>query len=320
MVRSASLESRITGGLLAACLGDALGLPYEGVPRQRLDEQPVVGMAETGRRGLPAGTWSDDSSLLFCLADSLCDGYDPADIAERFLDWWHNGVWTPWGETFGYGRTTAAAMQRLDRGAAPLEAGLNREGANGNGSLMRTLPVALCFSLDRERMLRTAHEVSSITHAHPRSQMCCGIYCLVASCLLEGLDRREAVEGGVGLAGDFYHGPPWEEEREHLATVFSLDVTGLDRFQVRSGGYVVETLEAALWCLVRGESLKHSLLAAVNLGGDTDTVACVTGGLAGVHYGQGAAPEEWESKLARRQDILQLCSRFWDAVRRCRRS
>jgi ADP-ribosylglycohydrolase len=314
MSGTVSLKARVFGGLLGAAIGDALGLPFEGAPREWLDQDPIEGIAGGGPHGQPAGAWSDDSSLLFCLAESLCSGYDPDDIGAKFLAWWTEGLWTPYGRAFGFGHATAAAMHKMMVGIPPLKAGQSGEGSNANGSLMRTLPVALYFHRNRDLMLKAAHQVSSISHAHPRSLMCCGIYCLVASSLLRGADRREAVEDAVRQANEYYRGPPWDDERVHLESILSLEAIGLDRFQVKSGSYVVETLEAALWSLVRGDSFRHALLVAVNLGGDTDTVGAVTGGLAGVCHGRDGVPEEWLEALARSDDILDLCERFWRAA------
>ncbi len=315
MAEPLSRKPRAIGGLLAAVVGDALGLPYEGTPRRWLDRNPAEGMTGGGPHGRPAGCWSDDGSLLLCLTDSLCRGFEPGDVAARFLRWWHCGLWTPAGHAFGYGATTAAAMQRLAGGASHAESGEDSEWSNGNGSLMRTLPLAIYFSRERERMLRAAHQVSAITHAHPRAQMCCGLYCLVARRLLRGEEPAEAVEGAVAFGRDYYARPPFAAELRHLETVLSLEVLGLSRFQVPSGGYVVETLEAALWSLARAKSLKHALLIAVNLGGDTDTVGCVTGGLAGLRYGRDAIPAEWLAALPRRRAVEALCERFWNSLR-----
>ncbi len=307
---SLALEERLFGGMLGAVAGDALGLPFEGAPRAWLDADPVEAMTPGGPHGQPRGTWSDDSSLLLCLADSLCCGCDPDDIGSKFLAWWQQGLWTPFGRPFGYGYTVAIAMYKMMVGIPALQAGEDREDCNGNGSLMRTLPVALYFSAERERMLEAAHQVSSITHAHPRAMMCCGVYCLVASCLMEGMDKKEAVETGVRLAAQHYRGNPWDAERQHLERILCADFSALPRSEVRSTGYVVDTLEASLWSLLQGDSFRDCLLRAVNLGDDTDTVGSVTGGLAGVHYGRDGIPQEWLEPLARREDILALCQRF----------
>lgn len=315
----AGLREQIRGGILGAVVGDALGLPHEGETRSRLAEHPVEAMTGGGPHGQPAGTWSDDSSLLLCLASSLTGSYRPDHVGSTFLAWWQEALWTPRGRTFGYGATTAAAMYRMAVGVSPLKAGLAGEGANGNGSLMRTLPIALYFSPKRRPMLDAAHEVSAITHGHPRAQMCCGIYCLVASYLLEGRQPAEAARAAMRYARDYYRDEPWQAEREHLQTVLSLQIERMDRYQVRSGGYVVETLEAALWSLLRARGFRSTLLAAVNLGGDTDTVGCVTGALAGTYYGEEAIPDEWLEPLARRQDVEDLCDRFAHVVARRRK-
>jgi ADP-ribosyl-[dinitrogen reductase] hydrolase len=311
---AAELEDRIAGGLLGAVVGDALGLPVEGALRDWLDANPVRGMRSGGPHGQPAGSWSDDGSLLLALAESLCDGYNLERVATAFLAWWQRGEWTPYGRVFGYGATTAAAMYRLAASVPATQAGLAGEGHSGNGALMRTLPLALWFRSDTRRMLDAAHEVSGLTHAHPRSQVCCGVYCLVAAGLLEGLGRLEAVQRAVTRARSEYCGSAQESELRHLEAVLSLRVLALPREQVRSGAYVVETLEACLWSLVRGESFRDTVLAAVNLGGDSDTVGCLTGGLAGVHFGAEAIPEEWLRPLARGADVAGLCARFCRAA------
>jgi ADP-ribosylglycohydrolase len=278
-----------------------------------LDRQPVEHIA-AGRGGLPAGTWSDDTSLTLCLADALCRGYSPEQVAERFLAWWEEAAWTPHGRTFGYGRTTSVALRNLQRGADPLEAGLEGEYSNGNGSLMRTLPVALYFHGDRDAMLRAAHEQSRITHGHPRSQMCCGTCCLVAEGVLDGAEPREAIRKGVEAADECYRGEPWDAERTHLDRVFGLDVLEMRRNEVRSSGYVVDTLEAALWSFARGQDFRGAVLSAVNLGGDTDTVGCVAGALAGACYGRPGIPREWVDRLARSTDIEKLAGRLYEAA------
>jgi ADP-ribosylglycohydrolase len=144
--------------------------------------------------------------------------------------------------------------------------------------------------------------------------MCCGIYCLIASRLLEGRHAKKAVEEAARLAGEHYRGAPWDGERAKLQRVLSLDIAGLSRSEVRASAYVVHTLEASVWVLLNTGSLREALLTAVNLGDDTDTAGCITGGLAGALYGRAAIPTEWIEVLARRDDILALCARFLRAV------
>lgn len=300
---------------MGLAVGDALGVPVEGSGREGLKGSPVTGMRGYGVHHQPPGTWSDDTSLTLCLVDSLCAGYDLDDIGQRFCRWLYDGYWTPWGYPFGIGGTTAKAISRLAGGIEPRLAGLRDEYSNGNGSLMRILPVALYFApAGDEALLEAAHEVSSITHAHPRSQMACGIYTLVASHLLAGDDPHLAYSQAVQKAARYYLTPPFDEELEHFRRVLGGRLGELDESRIGSGGYVVETLEAAIWCLLTRESYRDTVLAAVSLGGDTDTTAAVAGGLAGIWYGLDGIPGEWISGLARVDDVKRLLNRFHAVV------
>ncbi len=302
-------ESRVTGGLLGVAVGDALGVPVEGVSRKRLRARPVEEMLPASRWGLPPGTWSDDTSLTLCLAASLAElgRLDLDDVGRRFVRWLDEGYWSPHGQPVGIGRTTRQAIARLRRGVPAEKTGGKGEWSNGNGSLMRILPVALFFAdAEVQELLEAAHRVSAITHAHPRSQMACGIYCLVARELLHGQDVRTALENGIRVASGLYASEPFAGERVHFSRVLDLSILDAKESEVRSSGYVVDTLEAAFWCLARTGTFREAVLLAVNLGGDTDTVGAVTGGLAGVAYGEGAIPSAWIDALARSEEIREL--------------
>ncbi len=302
-------ESRVAGGLLGVAVGDALGVPVEGVSRKRLRARPVTEMLPAERWGLPPGTWSDDTSLTLCLAASLVKQgrLDVEEVGRRFVRWLDAGYWSPHGQAVGIGRTTRQAIARLRRGVPAEKAGGKGEWSNGNGSLMRILPVALFYAeANPEELVQAAHRASAITHAHPRSKMACGIYCLVARELLRGRDVRSALAGGVRLASRIYEVEPYAAERVHFERVFNLSILDVDEEEVRSTGYVVDTLEAAFWCLARTDAFREAVLTAVNLGGDTDTVGAVTGGLAGVAYGEEAIPRPWIDVLARAREIREL--------------
>ncbi|MGB4437301.1 MAG: ADP-ribosylglycohydrolase family protein, partial [Acetomicrobium sp.] len=134
-------KDKVIGGLLGLCIGDALGVPVEFQSREKLKRNPVKDMMGYGTHNQPPGTWSDDSSLAFCLAESLCNGFDLQDIADKFVKWMYEGYWTPWGKAFDVGHTTQIAISRLKKGVDPLESGPTDERSNGNGSLMRILPL-----------------------------------------------------------------------------------------------------------------------------------------------------------------------------------
>ena len=309
---------RLRGALLGAVVADALGVPVEFSSREERRRDPVTGVRGYGTYQQPPGTWSDDSSMLLCTVEQLRGEYDPDALGRLFTAWCFDGYCTPWGQTFDRGGTTTAALQRVRRGVPAEEAGLDDERSNGNGSLMRILPVALRYAgAPDDMLLEMAHRISAITHRHPRSQMACGIYCLIARELLGGYPAGKAYARGIDRARDWYRREPFAAEAPHFARVFSGTIGELPENDINSGGYVIDTLEAALWCLLTATSYPEAVLQAINLGGDTDTTACVAGGLAGLYYGAGTIPAEWLEALARREMVLALVDRYITVVKGC---
>lgn len=307
---------RVLGGLWGALVGDALGVPVEGVSRQRLLSDPVRDMLGYGAHNQPTGTWSDDSSLLLCTVESLLQGFDTIDLAHRFLRWYMDGHWTPWGRAFDIGNTTRQAVVRITRGVPAEEAGGSGENDNGNGSLMRILPIALRFATaSSAELLQYAHRASAVTHRHPRSQMACGLYCLMAAALLKGATPDEAYQQGIALARASYREEPHSRELPHFGRLLSGHLAETPEAEIRSSGYVIDTLEASLWCLLNSSSFEEAVLKAVNLGGDTDTTGTVAGGLAGTYYGLETIPVHWLNQLARKEDISQLFDQFVSKLR-----
>ncbi|MEN6348926.1 MAG: ADP-ribosylglycohydrolase family protein [Syntrophomonas sp.] len=312
-------KDRIIGGTLGVVVGDALGVPVEFMPRKVLDKTPVKGMKGYGTHNQPAGTWSDDSSLTLCLADSLLQkgGYDPEDIASKFRQWLTQGYWSARGKVFDVGFTTATAIRRTADGFPPTQAGLSTERDNGNGSLMRILPAALYFrSVEIKIMLDRICKISSITHGHPRSQLACCIYGLLVDELMNGMEKEAAYEQVCKGAFDAISGlnAGLDEEWEHFMIPFGGKLVSEPQKHIPSGGYVVDTLTAATWCFLKHDSFEETVLAAVNLGEDTDTTAAVAGGLAGVYYGVDAIPREWTKVLAKRKQVEQIASDFAEEI------
>jgi ADP-ribosyl-[dinitrogen reductase] hydrolase len=295
--------------LMGLCVGDALGVPVEFKSRNTLSANPVTGMQGYGTHNQPAGTWSDDSSLAFCLAESLCKGYDLEDIANTIVRWYTHKHWTPHGKVFDIGGTTYRAIQRLKNDESPLYSGDFDEEANGNGSLMRILPL-IFYLKDKpiEERYQVVKEVSSITHAHFRSVISCFIYIEYALLLLKGRDKKEAYKQMQDTVNEFIKISYSERKRfdrvllHHIESYFPAEISG--------SGYVLHTLEASLWCFLNTDSYKEAVLKAVNLGEDTDTTGCVTGGLAGLYYGFEAIPAEWVDVIARKEDILALADKL----------
>lgn len=313
---------RIWDAILGLCTGDALGVPVEFQSRDELDAEPVTDMRGYGSHPVPAGAWSDDTSMALCLLDSLaeCEGrVDLEDIMRRFLSWANDGAYTPYGEMFDIGIATRKALLRFAHGTPAAECGGSGEHDNGNGSLMRILP--LLFPLyerygsdfpAHEAVMEQIHRVSALTHAHPRSQIACGIYLSVGAAMLETNSPVQALSLGMARAAAYYRQTPaFSTELQHYSRLLEpSDFLTLPRDAIRSSGYVVDTLEAALWCLGNTNNYADCVLQAVNLGEDTDTVGAVAGGLAGIAYGAAAIPEEWTAKLARLDWIRQLCDRL----------
>ncbi|WP_414514429.1 ADP-ribosylglycohydrolase family protein [Nostoc sp. PCC 9305] len=307
--------AKTLSGLMGLCVGDALGVPVEFTSRAERVKSPVTTMLGYGTWNQPPGTWSDDSSLSFCLAECLCRGYSLDAIANSFWRWYKEAYWTPRGDVFDIGQTTHTAIMRLKQGVVPHQAGGKVENSNGNGSLMRILPMAYChrnFTLGE--LLARVHDVSAITHAHARSQMACGIYISIAVALLEGADLQTAYLQGLQDIQTIYSVREFLLEKPHFGRVFSGEIAKIPVEEINSGGYVIDTLESSLWCLLNSSSYSEAVLKAVNLGGDTDTTAAVTGGLAGIYYGVENIPKQWMNQIARRQDIIYLAERFARAV------
>jgi len=307
--------TKTLSGLMGLCIGDALGVPVEFTSRAERIKSPVTSMQGYGTWDVPPGTWSDDSSLTFCLAECLCDGFSLDAIANSFCRWYDEAYWTARDEVFDVGNTTFLAIANLKQGIPPLEAGGKTENSNGNGSLMRILPMVYCHkSLTFAELISRVHQVSCITHAHMRSQIACGIYISIAVCLLQGLEPQPAYLQGLENIRQIYSTSEYTLEIPHFSRVFSGEIDKLPLEEIRSSGYVIDTLEASLWCLLNSSNYAEAVLKAVNLGGDTDTTAAVTGGLAGIYYGVENIPSEWISQIARKQDIIDLAERLAAAV------
>ena len=303
-----TLHSSIKEALLGVAVGDALGVPVEFSARACLAANPVTGMRGWGAHQQPAGTWSDDSSLTFCLAEALAEGFSLDGLARNFVRWLHEGWWTPHGTVFDVGIATQKAIGRLARGTAPGIAGGFEENDNGNGSLMRILPLVFYLQgVDRQQWWPLTKEVSSLTHAHVRSVVACYYYLLFADGLLHGKDKWTIYRR---LQAEL---PPYLESlsinRGEVALFGNLlqgDIGTMPEASIRGSGYVLHSLEASIWCLLTTDSFEAAVLRAVNLGEDTDTTGAVTGGLAALLYGGEAFPTAWLDSLARVRDIEGL--------------
>ncbi|GIQ60424.1 hypothetical protein Flavo103_35600 [Flavobacterium collinsii] len=304
---------KIKSGLFGVAVGDALGVPVEFYSRSDLKENPVSEMIGFGTHHQPAGTWSDDSSLAFCLAESLCNDYDLSDIARNFVKWYNTELWTPHGKVFDIGIATRNAIHNIGKGHEPELCGGFEEKDNGNGSLMRILPLAFYLKNEKdiEVIYKKVKEVSSITHAHFRSGFACFIYVVYCLELLKANDKREAYRRMQDVVADFLREKKFNPlELQLFDRILKNNIAEYPENVIHSSGYVLHSLEASLWCFLNWSSYEKTVLKAVNLGGDTDTTAAITGGLAGIYYGIDNIPQKWILGVARKNDIDDLCERL----------
>lgn len=302
---------KIKAVMLGHSVADALGVPVEFRSRKELDRDPVTGMRGFGTYHLPAGTWSDDTSMALCTLDVIAEGeYDLGRVMENFEKWMHGGEYTPAGKTFDYGTTCAIAVGEYLEGTAPESCGGTDERSNGNGSLMRIHPASLMLGLSDDgrtfaEKMEMIDRLSALTHGHERSKLACRIFTLILWELLED-PSHEAVGRALGKARKLFAS---SREIGAYGRLFSPDFAKLPREKIRSSGYVVDTLEAAVWCLLTSGDYPECVLKAVNLGEDTDTVAAVAGALAGARWGLSSIPKEWLDTLLRREWIEEMCAR-----------
>lgn len=274
---SSYMAEKMKDMLYGFIVGDALGVPYEFKKRAEMEKHPASDMVGGGTHKMPVGTWSDDTSLTLALLDSIAGnkGVNETDIGDKFLSWYFDSKYTATGTVFDCGVTTAIALEKIRDGERPFSAGGAEETDNGNGALMRILPLAFYFTLtkyDKE----TLRNVAGITHAHEISQKCCEEYMEILMALI----------GGESIS--------FKEEVPEENT-----------------GFVVTTLKAAKWCMMFS-SYEEAVLKAVNLGEDTDTVAAVTGSMAGAIWG---VPEKWKSAIKNKELIEEVFERFVDSFK-----
>jgi ADP-ribosylglycohydrolase len=304
------MENTVKAGIFGVCVGDALGVPVEFKSRETLKSFPVTDMQEFGSWNQPKGTWSDDGSLTLCLAESLTKGYDLEKIGESFVKWVKYGHWTAHGRLFDIGGTTRHSIARLIKGESARFSGNIFEEDNGNGSLMRILPLAFYLKdeEDIETLYRTVKEVSSITHGHFRSVFACFVYVVFAIELIKGKNKEEAYTHTQKVTLNFAEDQGFNSKEIQLFDrILKNDISAYSEAEISSGGYVLHSLEASLWCFLNSENYSEAVLKAVNLGEDTDTTAAITGGIAGIYYGFENIPEQWVSQLMRKKDIEKLC-------------
>ena len=292
-----STRNRQRGTLLGLAIGDALGAAVEFQFPGTFD--PVIGFRDGGPHNLAPGEWTDDTSMALALADSIVKGWDINDQVQRYLKWWQTGAYSVNGRCFDIGNTTIAALQRFQESRNAQSSGASSHTSSGNGSIMRLAPVPIYYNYmfpnDLSNLIQRAVESSLTTHASPQCLSAC-VYMTVVICgLFDGRTRNEVLD------------PGWEPMRQareiapfhpDIAEVADGSFRRKQPPEIVGSGYVVKTLEAALWAFHDAEDFRQAVLQVVNLGDDADTTGAVCGQLAGAYWGESGIPQEWLDGLA----------------------
>lgn len=308
----------LNNGIIGLAIGDALGVPAEFKSREELKKYPITDMIGDGTYNLPVGTWSDDTSMTLATVDSIISTgtITPNDMANKFLNWFRNAEYTATNETFDIGRTTLQALAKYELKLYDASScGEDNEYSNGNGSLMRILPVAYYIYYkdvtDNQEIYNIVKQVSSITHAHEVSILGCYIYVRLALELLNGKDKIEAYNNIKKLDYSMFSSTTIDK----YSRILNNNIQNFDEENISSSGYVVSTLEAAMWLFINSNDYNNTILRAVNLGEDTDTVAACTGGLLGIYYGIENIKSSWKQNLKRYDYIVELCDKFDETIK-----
>lgn len=300
-------------GVIGLAVGDAMGVPLEFCMREKLMQHPTTQMLGYGSHDVPKGSWSDDSSMTLATIDAIikdgCINYNT--IATNFLEWMKNAKYTPTDTVFDIGRTCLRAIAKFESNQEIAEkCGGTSEMDNGNGSMMRILPLTYyCFSknMNEKEIYEIVKNVSSITHGHEISIMGCFIYVMYGIELLSNKNLTQAYEKIKKIKYNTYFS---EKTIDRYERILKKNIKKYSLDEIKSTGFIVDTLEATLWILLNTNSYNQSIIGAINLGNDTDTVGACVGGLAGIYYGLENINKTWQNELLKYDYIVELCDKF----------
>ena len=299
---------KVKDGICGLIVGDALGVPFEFESREYLERYPVTDMKGFGTYNQPPGTWSDDSAMTLATINSICNkkSVDYGNIMNEFCNWYTTGKYMQRNEVFDIGIRTRLSIEEYMAGRDALNCGGDGERDNGNGSLMRILPLAFIPNITYE----TIENISGLTHAHKRSKIACVLYIEIAKSMLENkLTIDEHIKNSCDKIQNHYKD---SSELAHFKRIFDDDLD-----EVKSGGYVISTFECVINALKTTGNYKDAVLKSVNFGRDTDTVAAICGGLAGIYYGFDAIPIDWIRQIHKIDKVYELCERYEGVIDEC---
>lgn len=296
--------------LIGFAIGDAIGVPVEFLSRETLKNNPITDMEEYGTHNQPKGTWSDDTSMTIATISSILKNknIDYNDIMNNFKEWMKNGKFTATDKCFDIGITCSSAIYKFD-GSNALQCGEDSYYSNGNGSLMRILPLAfICYynKYDDLKILESVRNLSSLTHSHEISVIGCYLYVKYLAFILNGNDKLESYKLLKELDLSFFG----DDNLKCYDRILKKKIDTLKIKEIKSSGFVVDTLEAVLWCVLNTKNYKDSILLSVNLGDDTDTITAITGSISGILYGIDNMPIEWINSLKKKDELIELANAF----------
>lgn len=291
-------QDRSRGALIGLAVGDALGTTLEFRPRGTF--KPLTDMVGGGHFCLKKGHWTDDTSMALCLGHSLveCGGFDPADQMRRYCDWLDNGYMSSIGSCFDVGTTVSGALRRFQKTGEPY-AGPRSRWSSGNGSIMRLAPIAIAFHRLPLQLGQFAIDSSRTTHGSPLCLDACAYLGQLLAALINGVPKIELWQ------------QPYQPQTDEIGALVNGDWREKSYEELRGSGFVVESLEAALWCFTNTTNFADCVLAAANLGNDADTTAAVAGQLAGACYGYQAIRDDWRDLLHQRAEIRELADNLY---------
>ena len=309
-----SLRTMISAVIYGLVVGDALGVPVEFEKR---DTYSIIDMIGYGTYNQPPGTWSDDTSLTLALMEHLGEKSDLSILIDKFVSY-RDGYLTPFGYCFDIGIAINEAIERYLSGISPEVCGGKDERSNGNGALMRISPLVflLLKNFNLINQVKVIKKYTTVTHGHPRSIVASIIYLFLLKDMLFNDSLPEVLDSvQIKLEEIFSQNSEyWEEYENHFKEIFDEEFYHKSREEIKSTGYVVDTLKACLWCVGTTNSFKDAVLKAVNLGEDTDTIGAITGTLAGAKYSFESIPKEWIEKLVNKALIEEKCEQLFNGI------
>jgi ADP-ribosylglycohydrolase len=300
-------KNRLKGAFLGLAIGDAMGAPVEFMKRGTYE--PVTGYRSGGKFRLNAGEWTDDTAMALCLAQSLldCQGFDPVDQLEKYLLWMHEGYMSCTGKMVGLGKTCMRTLVRYRRTRLSYT-DITHEKFSGNGSLMRLAPICMYYANDIEKAVDYAALSSKTTHGSPIAVDACRYFSYMLVSLFNGMEKEMLFSDAFEIkVRAFFKNEPLHPA---LDPIVAGEYQNKKEEEISNSGYVIDSLESALWSFYHTSTFKDAVLKAVNLGDDADTVGAITGQLAGACYGMHTIPDVWILELARKDDLLDMANRL----------